>query len=214
MKKIKQILQYFDELYPDAHCELEYNTPYQLLVAVILSAQCTDKRVNIVTKELFKIAPTAQEILNLGETKLKSIIHSCGFFNNKANSIISASRELLEKYDGKIPNTIEELTALAGVGRKTANVVLAECYQYPSLAVDTHVHRVSKRLNLTKNDSTPLQCELDLMSVIPIKERIKCHHQMIWFGRYFCKSINPNCANCKIKNICKYYKQNLAKPLK
>lgn len=201
-KNINEILTYLDEIEPDAKCELKYNSPYQLLVAVILSAQCTDKRVNQVTKTLFKFAPTPDKMLELGENKLKEIIRPCGFFNQKAKSIISATKDLVEKY-GEIPNDFEKLTALRGVGRKTANVVMAEIYNYPTIAVDTHVHRLSKRLRLTTLNSTPEKCESDLKKIVPKEKQIKFHHQMIWFGRYICKAINPNCENCKLASICR-----------
>lgn len=201
-KNLDKILEYLDKLYPTAHCELNYQTPYQLLVAVILSAQCTDKRVNQVTEQLFKIAPTPQKMLNLGEEKLKTYIHSCGFYNNKAKSIINVSKELLEKYNGEIPNDINKLTKLSGVGRKTANVVVGELYNTPAIAVDTHVLRVSKRLSLTNQNSNANKCEQNLKKIIDKNSQVKFHHQMIWFGRYHCKAIKPNCENCELKDIC------------
>ncbi len=201
--KINLILDFFNSQFPDAKCELEYKSPYQLLVAVILSAQCTDKRVNMVTKDLFKIAPTPEKMLELGEAKLKQIIHSCGFYNTKSKSIMSATQDIINKYDGKVPNTMDELCSLAGVGRKTANVVLAEAFNQPSIAVDTHVHRVSKRLGLTNENSMPEKCEQDLLKIIPLNMQAKFHIQAVWFGRYYCKSLNPQCENCKLKSICK-----------
>lgn len=203
MNNITKVMDYFDQNFADAKCELNYSTPYQLLVAVILSAQCTDKRVNQVTENLFKIAPTPQKMLALGETKLKQIIHSCGFYNNKAKSIISATNSIVTKFNGKVPNNMEDLCSLDGVGRKTANVVLAEAFNHPSIAVDTHVHRVSKRLGLTSNNSTPEQCEKDLLKIVPTAKQSKFHIQAVWFGRYFCKALNPQCENCKLKTICK-----------
>ena len=205
-KNIDKILDYLNTNYPNAHCELKYETPYQLLIAVILSAQCTDKRVCQVTETLFKIAPTPQKMLNLGEENLKQYIKSCGFYNNKAKSIIKASEELISKYNGEIPNSIDELTKLTGVGRKTANVVVGEIFNTPAIAVDTHVLRVSKRLNLTKQNSTPEKCEKDLKKIIDKNKQVQFHHQMIWFGRYHCKAINPSCNNCELKNECKYFK--------
>ncbi|MBO5910018.1 MAG: endonuclease III [Clostridia bacterium] len=202
-QKIDTILDFFNSQFPEAKCELEYNSPYQLLVAVILSAQCTDKRVNMVTKELFKFAPTPKKMLELGEIRLKQIIHSCGFYNNKAKSIMSASKDIIEKFNGKVPSTMEELSSLAGVGRKTANVVLAEAFNKPSIAVDTHVHRVSKRLGLTSQNSTPEKCEQDLLKIVPSDKQSKFHIQTVWFGRYHCKSQNPQCENCKLKSMCK-----------
>ena len=203
MKKVDKVLDFLDAEFSDARCELEYSSPYQLLVAVILSAQCTDKRVNMVTKDLFKIAPTPNKMLELGETKLKQFIHSCGFYNNKAKSIISATKSIIQTFNGEVPNTMEDLSSLSGVGRKTANVVLAEAFNKPAIAVDTHVLRVSKRLGLTNINSTPDKCERDLLKLIPLSKQAKFHIQMVWFGRYYCKAINPQCENCKLKNICK-----------
>lgn len=201
--KIKQILDFLYTEFPTAKCELEYSSPYQLLVAVILSAQCTDKRVNAVTKELFKVAPTPSAMLKLGETRLKQIIHSCGFYNNKSKSIMSATKNIIDNFNGNVPNTMQELISLDGVGRKTANVVLAEAFNVPSIAVDTHVLRVSKRLGLTDTDSSPEKCEQDLLKLIPKDSQSKFHIQTVWFGRYFCKALKPECETCKLKSICK-----------
>lgn len=203
MQKMDKILNYLDELYSNPKCALEFETPYQLLVAVVLSAQCTDKRVNQVTKQLFAIAPTPEKMLNLGETKLKQIIYPCGFYNNKSKAIISLSEDLIERFNDIVPNNLEELTTLKGVGRKTANVVTAVAFGGQTIAVDTHVHRISKRLGLTNKNSTPLQCETDLLKKVPKDRRTKFHHQMIWFGREHCKATNPQCENCKLKDICK-----------
>lgn len=205
-KNIEFINSYFEKLYPNAQTELQFDSTYQLLVAVILSAQCTDKRVNIVTKELFKVAPTPSKMIELGEERLKSMIHSCGFYNAKAKSIISATNDIIQKFNGQVPTTIEELTSLRGVGRKTANVVLLEAFKQQTVPVDTHVLRVSKRLGLTTNRSNPIKCENDLMKILPEKTRGKFHHQMIFFGRYKCKAIKPSCADCELKDICKYNK--------
>ena len=202
-KNINQIIDFFNFQFPDAKCELNYSTPYQLLVAVILSAQCTDKRVNEVTKHLFKVAPTPKQMLALGEDKLKQIIHSCGFYNNKSKAIISATKSIINKFNGQVPDTMEQLCSLDGVGRKTANVVLAEAFNKPSIAVDTHVHRISKRLGLTAINSTPEHCEQDLLKLVPTSKQSKFHIQAVWFGRYFCKALKPECENCKLKSICK-----------
>ena len=203
MNNITKIMAFFEQNFANARCELNYSSPYQLLVAVILSAQCTDKRVNQVTEQLFKVAPTPKKMLELGIDKLKQIIHSCGFYNNKAKSIISATTSILTKFNGTVPNNMQDLCSLDGVGRKTANVVLAEAFNKPSIAVDTHVHRVSKRLGLTSTNSTPEQCEKDLLKIVPTLKQSKFHIQAVWFGRYFCKSLNPQCKNCKLKTICK-----------
>lgn len=207
MAKQQEIFNYLDELYKEPKCALNFSSPYELLVAVILSAQCTDKRVNLVTEELFKVAKTPQTMLSLGEDKLKAIIHPCGFYNNKAKAIISASEDLLKKFNGKVPSTMEELTSLKGVGRKTANVMIATAFGGQAIAVDTHMHRISKRLGLTSENSTPFKCEQDLLKIVPEARRSKFHHQMIWFGREHCKAINPQCETCKLKAICKYQKK-------
>lgn len=198
-----KIFNYLDELYPSPVCALEYDTPYQLLVAVVLSAQCTDKRVNQVSKQLFALAPTPEAMLKLGEEKLKEIIYPCGFYNNKAKAIINLSEDLLTRFNGVVPSDMESLTSLKGVGRKTANVVIGTAFGGQTIAVDTHVHRISKRLGLTNKNSTPAQCENDLLRVTPENRRTKLHHQLIWFGREHCKAINPSCETCKLKDICK-----------
>lgn len=207
MAKIDEVQNYFNELFPKASCSLDFSSAYELLVAVVLSAQCTDNRVNIVTKDLFKVASTPEKMLKLGENKLKEIIHPCGFFNNKAKSILSLSRDLIEKFNGEVPSTMDKLTSLAGVGRKTANVVLANAFNGQTIAVDTHVHRVSKRLGLTKQNSSPYDCEMDLLKIVPENNRTKYHHQTILFGREICKAINPKCEECKLQKICEHFKK-------
>ncbi len=204
MEKIDEIITYFDSLYPNPKCALEFSSPYELLVAVVLSAQCTDKRVNIVTKELFRLAPTPEKMLNLGEERVKEIIHPCGFYNSKSKAIICLSKDLIEKFNGVVPSTMDELTSLRGVGRKTANVVIGVAFSGQTIAVDTHVHRVSKRLGLANENSTPLECENSLLKVVPKNKRTKFHHQTIWFGREKCRAINPKCDNCKLNKICEF----------
>ena len=207
MEKVDEILAYFDELHPNPKCALNFSNSFELLVSVVLSAQCTDERVNIVTKELFKLANTPEKMLALGEQKIKQIIYPCGFYNNKSKAILSLSNDLVSKFNGQVPSTMEELISLSGVGRKTANVVIGVAFGGQTIAVDTHVHRVSKRLGLTKENSTPKQCEQDLLKVIPYEHRTKFHHQAIWFGRLTCKAQRPLCETCKLKDICKYYKR-------
>ncbi len=209
--KITKLISYLDELYVEPYCALNFSSDYELLVAVILSAQCTDKRVNVVTKELFKLANTPQKMLDLGEDKLKQIIYPCGFYNNKTKSILSMSNDLIERFNGEVPSSLDKLISLKGVGRKTANVVIANAFGGQTIAVDTHVHRVSKRLNLTSDNSTPYQCEMDLLKVVPIDKRSRFHHQMVLFGREHCKAIKPQCNDCKLKNICQYYKNKAKK---
>ncbi len=206
--KIHDVISYLDELYVEPYCALNFSSDYELLVAVILSAQCTDKRVNIVTKDLFPLANTPKQMLKLGESKLKEIIHPCGFYNTKSRSIISMSEDLITRFNGKVPSRRDDLTTLKGVGRKTANVVIANAFGGQTIAVDTHVHRVSKRLGLASNDSTPYECEISLLKVVPKDKLSRFHHQMVLFGREHCKAIKPICEDCKLQNICKYYKNN------
>lgn len=200
----KEFYEKLDKLFPEPKCELEYKTVYQLLVAVILSAQCTDKRVNLVTKELFKDYDTPQKILQLTQTELERRIHSCGFYHNKAKSILSMSKDLLEKFNGEVPRDIEKLQTLAGVGRKTANVVVAEAYKGDAIAVDTHVLRVSNRLGFVKTDN-PYKCELKLMKMFDKNRWGKLHLQLVHFGRYICKAIKPKCSECLFNKECVYY---------
>jgi len=198
---MKEIVEKLNNLFPTPKCELNYQNEYQLLVAVILSAQCTDKRVNIVTDELFKSYGTPQQMTTLTQEELEEKIHSCGFYRNKAKNILTMTRELLVKYNGKVPSNLEQLQSLAGVGRKTANVVIAEAFKGDAIAVDTHVLRVSNRLGLVKTDK-PEACEQALMKAFDKKDWSKLHLQMVHFGRYICKSQKPNCKNCPFIKIC------------
>ena len=207
MKKVEKIISYFDELFPNPECALNFSSNYELLVAVILSAQCTDARVNIVTKTLFEVANTPEKMLELGKDKLKEIIFPCGFYNNKSTAIIQTSEDLVNRFNSMVPSTLDELISLRGVGRKTANVVIANAFNGQTIAVDTHVHRVSKRLGLTKHNSTPFECEKDLLKIIPFEKRSKFHHQTIWFGRTICKARKPLCDECKLRDVCPYYKK-------
>ena len=205
MKKYDEIIDRVIELYPGRECELNFSSPYQLLVAVILSAQCTDKRVNKVTKDLFKVAPTPELMLELGEEKLKKIIFSCGFYNNKAKNILSCSNDLIKNYDGQVPNDFEKLCNLAGVGEKTASVVLATAFNIPAFAVDAHVFRLSKRLNLA-NEKNPHDTMMTLKKRISESRWSAGHFSLVLHGRYVCFSRNPNCNDCTLKDVCKYYK--------
>ena len=206
MKKVDKILVYFDELFENPKCALNFSSNYELLVAVVLSAQCTDARVNIVTKKLFNIANTPEKMLALGEEQLKEIIFPCGFYNNKSKAIIETSEDLINRFNSQVPSTLGELISLRGVGRKTANVVIANAFGGQTIAVDTHVHRVSVRLGLAKQTSSPFECEKSLLKIIPYNKRSKFHHQTIWFGRTICKAKKPECALCKLKDICPYFK--------
>ena len=187
-------------------CELNYGSIFELLVAVILSAQCTDKRVNSVTKELFKKYNKPEDFVNLSTEELEKLIFSCGFYKNKAKNIKKMSKDLIEKYNGEVPSTIEELMALSGVGRKTANVVLSEGFKKNAFAVDTHVFRVSHRLSLSKA-KTADKTEFDLKQVFDENLWSEIHFYMVLFGRYICKSQRPKCEECKLKQYCQYYKE-------
>lgn len=204
MKNTKEIIDKLDELFPEPKCELDYKSTYELLVAVILSAQCTDKRVNIVSKELFKDYNTPEKMLQLSQEELENKIHSCGFYHNKAKNILSMSRDLIEKFNGQVPNDHDKLQTLAGVGRKTANVVYSEAFKGDAIAVDTHVLRVSNRLGLVKTED-PYKCELKLMELFDKSRWGKLHLQLVHFGRYICKAMKPNCKECPFTNICSYY---------
>ncbi len=195
----------YDELnlmYPDAKAELNFTNEYELLIATILSAQCTDKRVNIVTETLFKHAPSPAKMVELGETKVRDIIKTCGMYRQKSKNIILTSEKLLEKYDGIVPDNMKELVELNGVGRKTANVVLSNAFNVPAIAVDTHVKRVSYRLGLTSN-TEPDKVEEDLKKVLPEHMWSKMHHLLIFHGRRVCKARGPMCDKCKIEYLCK-----------
>ncbi len=203
MKNVDRILDYFDELIPNPHCELVYHKDYELLIAVMLSAQTTDKRVNQVTSILFDRYPTLENLAKASISEIEKIIKPIGTFKRKAMNVQKISERLVKEQQGKVPKDRNYLETLPGVGRKTTNVVLSELYQIPVMAVDTHVERVSKRLGLVKPQDSVLEIEKKLTKKIP-KERIpSTHHQFILFGRYYCKAISPLCENCKLKDICK-----------
>lgn len=200
------MLAVLENLYPDAKPALHYTTSYELLVAVILSAQCTDERVNKVTAVLFEKYNTPQTMVTLTQTELEKYIFSCGFYRMKAEHILSASRDILEKFGGEVPNTIEKLMSLAGVGKKTANVVYSVAFGGDAIAVDTHVFRVSNRLGLAKG-KTPLEVEAGLNKAIPKSDWSKAHHWLIYHGRRVCHSQRPACQDCALANICDYNKK-------
>ena len=195
------VLQGLDAMVENPKCELNFQTPFQLLVAVILSAQCTDKRVNLVTSQLFKTHKEPIDFVNIKLEELEEKIHSCGFYHNKAKAIKSASFDIIEKYGGEVPQDFEQLTSLAGVGRKTANVVMSVAFGKDALAVDTHVLRVSNRLGLVKTDN-PDKCEEKLKAYFPKESWSKVHYQMVLFGRYVCKAIKPECDKCVFSKVC------------
>ena len=193
-------------LYPDAKPALLYTTPYELLVAVVLSAQCTDERVNIVTRELFKEYSTPEKMITLSQERLEKYIFSCGFYHNKAKHILSATADILNRFNGEVPSTIEELMSLAGVGKKTANVVYSVAFGGAAIAVDTHVFRVSNRLGLAKG-KTPEEVEKGLQKAIPKSDWSKAHHLLIYHGRRVCHSRKPDCENCALNGVCDAFKK-------
>lgn len=206
-KEVKIIVQKLMETYPDAKCELEYENPFQLLIATVLSAQTTDKKVNQVTSGLFKEYGTLEEFLKLDVSQLEDKIKSIGLYRTKSKNIISLCKILRDKFGGEVPRTRDELVTLPGVGRKTANVVISNCFGVQAFAVDVHVFRVSNRIGLA-NATTPEKTELDLMKNIDENLWTICHHTIIFHGRRCCTSRNPNCKECTISEYCKYYKQN------
>ena len=201
-QKKKDILAILEKTYEDRGTALNYDSEYELLVAVILSAQCTDVRVNIVTERLFKDYNTPEKILSLGQDKLEEYIKSCGLFHSKAKNILASSEIICRDYNGEVPQNFDDLIKLPGVGRKTANVVMSNLFNTPAIAVDTHVFRVANRLELAKG-KTPLEVEKGLMKVIPKDKWSSAHHWLIWHGRNVCKAQRPLCASCEIKDLCK-----------
>lgn len=200
-------IEYFQEKYPDAETELIYDNPYQLLVAVILSAQCTDKRVNLTTPAIFEKYPTPKELSQATFDELFPLIKSISYPNNKTKHLIGMAQMLMEKFNATVPMTVEELVQLPGVGRKTANVITSVIDQQPNMAVDTHVFRVSARIGLTINATTPLATEKQLIRDVPKDLVHKFHHWLILHGRYICVARNPRCEICGLKPACKYYQK-------
>ena len=203
-----ELIKLLKETYPDATCSLDFETPFQLVIAVMLSAQCTDERVNKTTPRLFERCKTIQDFANIDINELEEIIHPCGFYKNKAKNIKLCAKQVLENFDGIVPHTMEELTSLAGVGRKSANVVMLEAFNKPQgIAVDTHAKRVSNLIGLS-NESDPVKIELDLLKIFP-KEYLKdINHLFVWHGRNTCVARKPKCDSCSVKNFCKYYKKS------
>ena len=206
MDNTKEILNELAALYPDAQPALHFKSPYELLVAVILSAQCTDERVNKVTAVLFEKYDTPEKMITLSQEELEKYIFSCGFYHNKAAHILSASHDILEKFEGRVPPTLAELKTLAGVGQKTANVVYAVAFGGDAIAVDTHVFRVSNRLGISEGN-TPAKVEEGLCKAIPKELWSKAHHYLIYHGRRVCHSQKPDCGNCTLSAWCKFYKK-------
>jgi endonuclease III len=204
-ERFQSILQRLAEVYPDAHCELDFETPFQLLVATVLSAQCTDKRVNIVTKDLFPKYPSAYELAAVGQDELERAIKTTGFYRNKAKNLRAMAKDLIEKHRGEVPSTMGQLTELAGVGRKTANVVLGNAFSIADgIVVDTHVARLAKRFGFTTKIE-PEKIETDLQRLVPKSQWTNFSHWLIWHGRRRCYARNPDCANCEIGTLCPSY---------
>ncbi len=210
-ERFKHVLDYFMENQPYAETELHYTNPYELIVAVILSAQCTDKRVNIITPEFFKQFPDAETLAVSNQEAVFEVIRSCTYPNNKAKHLVGMATMLVNDFEGKVPDNIEDLQKLPGVGRKTANVVASVVYNLPALAVDTHVFRVSARIGLTIGAKTPLETEKQLLQYIPENLLSIAHHWLILHGRYICMARKPDCENCGISQFCKYYSTVLTK---
>ncbi|MFO1463016.1 MAG: endonuclease III [bacterium] len=199
------ILQALRRLYPEARCGLDYGSPFELLIATILSAQCTDKRVNLVTPALFKQADTPEKLLQLGEKGLVARIKTCGLYQAKAKNILATCQKLVREFHGEVPRELETLTTLPGVGRKTANVVMSNAFGVPAIAVDTHVFRVARRLGLAKGKN-PHQVELELQKVLPKQDWSEAHHLLIAHGRGLCSARSPQCEACPLRSLCLHYR--------
>ncbi|MCF6333564.1 MAG: endonuclease III [Draconibacterium sp.] len=203
------VIQYFEESMPIAETELEYGNPFELIVAVILSAQCTDKRVNQITPELLKRFPTPQKMAEVESAEVFDYIRSCSYPNNKAKHLVGMAQKLIELFDGVIPSDVDDLQKLPGVGRKTANVIASVVYNKPTMAVDTHVFRVAARIGLSTNAKTPLATEQQLMKYFPLELVPKAHHWLILHGRYTCLARKPKCEKCGLTEVCKFYKKEV-----
>ena len=208
-ERYHNIMEWFSREMPEPETELHYNNPFELLVAVILSAQCTDKRVNMVTPELFKAFPNAEAMARAEFEDLHPYVTSVNYHNTKTKALIGMARRLVAEFDGQVPDNIDDLTSLPGVGRKTANVMLAVAFNRQAMAVDTHVFRVSERLGLTTGAKNPLQAEKQLVSNIPGDLLPHAHHWLILHGRYVCKARRPDCAHCGLQPWCRYYQKSV-----
>jgi endonuclease-3 len=208
-EKYKAIIDYFEQHMPEAQTELHYSNPFELLVAVILSAQCTDKRVNQITEKLFPAFPTPEIMASASPEEIFEYIKSCSYPNNKAKHLVGMAKMLVEEFNGQIPSDIKQLQKLPGVGRKTANVIASVVFDKPAMAVDTHVFRVAHRLGLVnKNAKTPLEVEKQLVKYIPEDKIAIAHHWLILHGRYVCLARKPKCEKCGLTNYCDFYKSN------
>jgi endonuclease III len=207
-ERYKKVIGWFEENMPVAETELHYDNPFQLLMAVMLSAQCTDKRVNMVTPALFEAFPEAETLAVSNEEAVFEYVKSVSYPNSKTRHLLKMARMLVDDFEGKVPGTVEELMKLPGVGKKTANVVVSVAFGVPAMPVDTHVFRVSNRLGLTVNSKTPLETEKELVKYIPKKLLTKAHHWLILHGRYVCVARKPRCEDCGLKEYCSYFEQN------
>ena len=205
-ERYARMIAYFEEARPTAQSELHFENPYQLLVAVILSAQCTDKRVNMTTPALFAAYPDPQSLANAAPEEVFAFIKSISYPNNKSRHLVGMAQKLVSDFGGEVPSDVDELQTLPGVGRKTANVIASVVFNLPALAVDTHVFRVANRIGLTKDSKNPLQTERELVRHIPAEKIPIAHHWIILHGRYVCQSRKPHCGDCGISDICEYYK--------
>jgi endonuclease-3 len=213
IKQWEHCLEEMDNMFPDAHCELVHSNPFELLIATLLSAQCTDQLVNKVTKDLFQKYKTPEDYLSVPLEELQQDIRSIGLYRNKAKNIQKLCEKLITEFNGEVPKTREELTSLPGVGRKTANVVMSVAFGIPAIAVDTHVERVTKRLGLCRWKDSVLEVEETLMKKTPKERWSKTHHQLIFFGRYHCKAQNPQCYQCPLLDLCREGQKRLKKGL-
>lgn len=204
-QRFKAVIQWFEENVPVAETELHYKNPYQLIVAVILSAQCTDKRVNIITPPFFEKFPDIETLAKGNDEQVFELIRSCSYPNNKTKHLLGMARMLINDFGGKVPEDVNELQKLPGVGRKTANVIASVAFDIPALAVDTHVHRVAARLGLTFNSKTPLATEQQLLKYIPSEKLNIAHHWLILHGRYICVARKPKCTQCGLRQVCRFY---------
>ncbi len=206
--KVTEIEKIFSDVYSDAKCSLDFETPHQLLVAVQLSAQCTDARVNLVTPALFKRYPSVYDFADANEEELSELIRSCGFYKTKAKNIIASSKRICEVFSGKVPSSMEELLSLAGVGRKTANLILGDVYGIPGLVIDTHAIRLTNRIGLV-DEKDPVKIEFALKKIVPDEFQTKFCHQLVYHGRAVCRAQKPACLQCPISHLCKYGKNCL-----
>lgn len=206
-ERFEQVIAYFTEAMPVAETELEYTNPYELIVAVILSAQCTDKRVNMITPEFYIRFPDVQALASADQDQVFQLIKSCSYPNNKARHLVGMAKMVVDQFHGTVPDTLEELQKLPGVGRKTANVILSVAFNKPAMAVDTHVFRVAARIGLTIRAKNPFETEMQLIKYIPEAKIPLAHHWLILHGRYVCQARKPGCESCGINHLCRYYEK-------